>query len=241
MNLYGIADLHLSLGVEKPMDIFGGEWEGYAHKIESNWINNISDDDYIVIPGDVSWGMTLDEALPDFELLQCLPGTKIIIKGNHDYWWQSSKKLDEFKQKYSLHKIVFLHNNSFKVPGTSVGIFGSRGWKCPGDIDFSAQDRKVYNRELIRLEASLLSDTSVEERLVFMHYPPFNTKLEKSGFVEILEKYDIKYCYYGHLHGIGHRLAMNGILPGANISSPQYVLISSDYIRFMPFLIKKDL
>jgi uncharacterized protein len=229
MAIYAISDLHLALSVDKPMDVFGNRWSGYMEKIEKNWNALVSNDDYVLIPGDISWATYLEQSLEDFKYIDALPGKKIITKGNHDYWWTTMNKLESFIRNNHFSTISFMHNNSFKVG--RIVLCGTRGWKCPGDDDFSQEDRKIYERELKRLELSIKSalQNDGDELVVAMHYPPFNSDRKPSDFVEIMHKYDIKNCVYGHLHGDGFKNAVEGMIDGID-----FHLVSADYLSFTP-------
>ena len=224
MSLYAISDLHLSFNVDKPMDIFGDKWALHERKIESNWNRLITDEDTVLIAGDISWGMKESESKDDLNWINNLPGRKIISKGNHDYWWGSISKLNS-----SYDKIKFIQNNFYTYK--DYAICGTRGWICPGSDKFTEKDKKIYDRELIRLELSLSEalKNGYEKFIVMIHYPPVNEKFQKSGFLEIFEKYKIKKVIYGHLHGMTEdKLAseLNG-----NI---EYIMTSCDYLDFCP-------
>lgn len=224
MSLYAISDLHLSFNVDKPMDIFGDKWALHERKIESNWSNLITDEDTVLIAGDISWGMKESESKDDLNWINNLPGRKIISKGNHDYWWGSISKLNS-----SYDKIKFIQNNFYTYK--DYAICGTRGWICPGSDKFTEKDKKIYDRELIRLELSLSEalKNGYEKFIVMIHYPPVNEKFQKSGFLEIFEKYKVKKVIYGHLHGMTEdKLAseLNG-----NI---EYIMTSCDYLDFCP-------
>ncbi len=230
MALYAISDLHLALGVDKPMDIFGVHWTNYMDKLKLHWEETVEEDDTVIIPGDISWATYLEQAVADFKFIDCLPGNKIISKGNHDYWWNTISKLNEFLEKYSLKTINFMHNNSFELEKRI--ICGTRGWKCPGDTDFSDDDQKIYNRELKRLELSLENGRKAnhdKKIIVAMHYPPFNVKMQPSGFVDIMRNYDVRTCLYGHLHAKSISKAVMGEINGI-----EYKLVSADYLEFRP-------
>ncbi len=234
MKLWAIGDLHLSFSEEgklrKPMGIFGENWENHDQKIKDNLIENISGDDLILIPGDFSWAMNLEELKLDIEYLNKLPGKKIFIRGNHDYWWTSSKKMKEFFPE----GIYFIQNDYFQIK-EDLYICGTRGWSVPGEKGFSQEDEKIYLRELSRLRISLNSvpKGSNIEIIVMLHYPPVNMKHEYSGFIELLEEYNVKLCIYGHLHdaSIGCRIPDSkwGI---------DFRLVSADALNFKPSLIK---
>ncbi len=236
MEIYTLGDLHLSVAVDKPMDVFGGRWNNHQEKIKENWINVVSDDDIVVVPGDVSWAMTLEEVVPDLLFIESLPGRKILLKGNHEYWWVTKRKLKELKEEYQLSSIEFLHNDSIYIEEMNVSICGTRGWKCPDGWDaagFSAQDSKVYAREIQRLEMSLKSGLEHTDKVVcFIHFPPFNNKGEPSGFTELMEKYRVNHCYYGHLHGPSQKDAKNGKLNES--CHTEYHLVAGDYLDFTP-------
>ena len=226
MSIFVIGDLHLSFGTQKPMDIFSG-WQDHWQRIEKNWRRLVKDTDTVVIPGDVSWGLTLDEAQPDFRFIQSLPGKKIISKGNHDYWWQTAKKLPEFLDKNGFDTISFLHNNSFEVE--NYIICGTRGWIFENG---QQQDEKVILREAGRLKASLDYMDSDKEKIVFLHYPTIYQEQRANHIINTLKQYNIKRCFYGHLHGKTINYAFNGVSDGI-----KYKLISADAIDFCPYII----
>ena len=225
MSIFAIADLHLSFGVDKPMNIFGSNWENHAMKIKANWLENISDDDTILLPGDISWAMRFDEAQKDLDFIENLPGKKVIISGNHDYWWTSASKLN------SLFKTIYFLKNDFFACG-DIAICGTRGWICPNDISFEANDKKIYERELIRLKLSLDSAVRNGFKRIFVitHFPPTAQNSLESGFTEIYENYNVEKVIYGHLHGkesfVGH---IEGV-----VNNIEFTLVSSDYIDFNP-------
>ena len=229
MALYAIADLHLSLGTDKPMDIFRG-WQDYLERLENNWRALVTDSDTVVISGDISWGMKLEDCYEDFSFLNSLPGTKILLKGNHDYWWSTKKKIEDYLQINNFDTIKILFNNSFKVDG--VTIWGSRGWYYDSETD---ADIKVINREVGRLKLSLDSASdSKNTPILFLHYPPVYADLECEEIMETLIAYGIKECYYGHLHGLHtHKNAVIGEYKGINMH-----LISCDYTNFTPILVR---
>lgn len=232
MSIFTIADLHLALGIDKPMDVFGGRWSNYMEKLKDNWISNVSEKDTVIIPGDVSWATYIDSAYEDFRFIEDLPGKKVISKGNHDYWWTTSSKLNKYLTENNFSTISFMHNNAFELEG--VGVCGTRGWKGPGEDDFKKDDEKIYKREIERLELSVKAALKLElsRMLVFMHYPPVTVKSPMTGFIDIMRKYEIKECYYGHLHGEGIKGAIEGEYEGINLK-----LVSADYLNFKPFKI----
>lgn len=228
MSLYTIGDLHLSLGTDKPMDVFGGRWENYVEKLKEGF-SELCDDDLTVLCGDITWGMTMDEALPDFEFIDALPGRKIIIKGNHDYWWTTATKARDFFKQHDIKSIDVMHNSSFEHDG--VSICGTRGWfyeECRGD----EHDKKIMNREIMRLEASLKA-AQTNERYVFLHYPPRYMNYECPEILELLKAYDVKRCCYGHIHGAGCKAAFSGMLGGT-----EFTLVSADNVKFKPVKLK---
>lgn len=234
MALYAISDLHLALSVDKPMDIFGVRWTGYMDRLKCYWEETVSEADTVIIPGDISWATYLDQAVADFRFIDCLPGKKIISKGNHDYWWNTINKLTMFLEKNEFKTINFMHNNSFELE--NYVICGTRGWKCPGDADFSGDDQKIYSRELKRLELSLENAEKIKngkKLIVALHYPPFNGKMQPSGFVDMMQDHDVRICLYGHLHGDSINNAVTG-----EINSIDFRLISADFLCFKPVEIK---
>ncbi len=223
MALYTMADFHLSESTGKPMDIFGPVWENHSKKIAENW--PLTENDAIVMPGDFSWAMTLEEVRADFEFLAKLKGKKILSKGNHDYWWSSMKKITEFAAPYG--NISFLHNNSVSIEG--VSLCGTRGWiQEPGE----AADIKVLKREAERLERSLLA--AEQEPIVFLHYPPICGNIYCEPIMEVLKKYQVKKCFYGHLHGKAIRSAKEGLYYGT-----EFRLVSADHLGFVPLKIRE--
>lgn len=231
MNLYAIGDLHLSFDerIEKPMDIFGPRWKDHYRKLEENWREIVRENDAVIIPGDISWGLRLDEALADLEWVHNLPGKKILTKGNHDLWWMGVGKLNRLHDD-----MVFLQNTSIETaPG--VYVCGSRGWICPGTEGFSEHDEKIYKRELLRLEFSLKEAQKQNPKAVIaaLHYPPTNDKMQGSGFTDLMERYGVKTCIYGHLHGKeAFKNGMQGVFNGV-----EYRLVSLDYLECTPKLI----
>lgn len=227
MAIYAISDLHLSFSTDKPMNIFGDNWDNHYKKIQENWIKTVKSEDTVLLPGDFSWGMTFEEAKPDFEYLSKLPGRKIMLKGNHDYWWGTLNKIKAFFTANNFNNIDILYNNSYLVEDKI--ICGTRGWTISGNDE---ENEKIYKRELLRLETSLKDGINKygedKEIIVCMHYPPTNeTLLEKSEFIQIMKKYSAKKCVYGHLHGEAHKEAIEGNIDGIEIK-----LISCDYTEF---------
>jgi len=229
MAIYAISDLHLALSVDKPMDVFGSRWADYMSRLKQSWENTVKDGDTVIIPGDISWATYIEQAVADFEFIEKLPGKKIISKGNHDYWWTTMGKLDKFLDSNGFSTIKFMHNNSY-IMENSI-LCGTRGWKCPGEDDFSSEDEKIYKRELIRLELSLktVPENLRENVIVALHYPPFNSDGKPSGFVDMIRNYGVKICIYGHLHGAKTSRAVEGL-----IENTQYILVSADHLGFVP-------
>lgn len=233
MRIFAIGDLHLSFDdrIQKPMDIFGPTWENHPEKVKEYWDNGITNDDLVIIPGDVSWGLRKEEAMADFDWIHRLPGKKVITKGNHDLWWTSISKLNNLYED-----ITFLQNHAFDG-GNGIFVCGTRGWICPGTVDFDEHDRKIYERELIRLKFSLeeARQRGAKTIIASLHYPPTNDKKQTSGFTEMLREYGVKTCVYGHLHGKdAFKNGINGILDGV-----EYRLVSLDYLEGKPALIKE--
>ncbi|MCD7947403.1 MAG: metallophosphoesterase [Oscillospiraceae bacterium] len=220
MALYAIGDTHLSLSCDKPMDVFGGSWTGYVEKLEEGF-RCVSPEDTVVLCGDLSWGMSLEEAKADFAFLNRLPGQKMILKGNHDYWWTTVTKMQRFFTENGFDTLQILHNNChFYGP---YALCGTRGWFYE-----ETGDRKVFLRELMRLETSLKA-AGEAEKICFLHYPPCYQGYACGEIMELLERYGVRDCYYGHLHGGSHRLAVEGERGGVC-----YHLISADYLQFVP-------
>ncbi|OEH85738.1 hypothetical protein BHU72_02860 [Desulfuribacillus stibiiarsenatis] len=231
MAIYGISDLHLSLGTDKPMDVFGNHWVDHHMKIQAHWHELINNDDYVLIPGDISWAMNFDELAPDLEYLKDLPGKKILVRGNHDYWWSTVSKV----RNYFGEGFFALQNDSILLPD-GIAIAGTRGWVCPNDREFTEHDGKVYQREVQRLELSLqytkrLNPNSI---WVMLHYMPTNDKHERNEMIELLESYHVQKVVYGHLHSYGHDIRIEGTHWGI-----EFLLISCDYIKFIPKLLYK--
>ena len=224
MALYAIGDLHLCLGAPKPMDIFGGAWVGYMDKLKEG-LSVIQEEDTLVLMGDLSWALGLEDAKADFAWINEIPGRKIILKGNHDYWWSTVKKFESFCKENGFENFHILHNNHFEYEG--VAICGTRGWFFEEDRS-GEHDEKVFKRELLRLEASLQSAGDLP-KMVFLHYPPRYKGYECPEILELLQKYEVRNCFYGHLHGASHGLAMEGTWDGVN-----FKLLSADRLNFVP-------
>ncbi len=228
MKLFALADPHLSFnsaGEEyKPMGIFGDSWLNHGEKIRANWLDVVQDDDVVLLPGDISWAMTLEEVQPDLNFLAKLPGRKIISKGNHDLWWDSLSKV----KKILPEGFAIIQNNSF-VFG-NVAVCGTRGWQCPEGSFTDAHDEKIFQRELGRLKLSLDSvPKEVRHKIVMLHYPPVNGRQERSAFVELMLQYGVELCLYGHLHSYAIQNALEGVHWGM-----EFQLVSADYLGFRP-------
>ena len=224
MALYAIGDLHLCLGAPKPMDIFGGAWVGYMEKLK-NGVSHITDDDTTVLLGDLSWALDLDSAQADFAWINEIPGKKIILKGNHDYWWSTVAKFQKFCDVNGFHDLHLLNNNCYDYE--DYAICGTRGWFFEEERS-GTHDEKVFRRELLRLEASLKA-AGEKQKLVFLHYPPKYKGYECPEILQLLQQYQVRRCFYGHLHGGSHKLAMEGLWDGVD-----YRLVAADYIGFQP-------
>lgn len=232
MALYAIADTHLGLAVDKPMDIFGSQWKNHEQVLAANWQEIVDDDDTVLIPGDISWAMNLDEALADLRFLNELPGEKILMRGNHDYWWSSVSKLEKFCAANNLASLRFLRNNAFQFEQKYI-VCGTRGWLLPEDPEFTAADEKVFLRELGRLEISLEAAQKLScsgcKLIACLHYPPFGKERKKSAFTEIISKYKVDHCVYGHIHGQFSQEARETVIEGT-----AYSLAAADGLDFKP-------
>ena len=231
MNVYAIGDLHLSTTADKPMHVFGGNWEGHFEKIKKDWLAKVQDDDVVLIPGDISWAMKLEDALPDLQAIATLPGKKVLIRGNHDYWWNGISRLRAAAPDDSFY---FLQTDGVKI-GEYIFI-GSRGWTCPGSPDFTEQDQKLYLREAERFRLAFADAnklyTGTEKKIVLVHYPPFNLKNEDTLFTQIFEENGVEKVVFGHIHGAAYfplKTEKRGIA---------YVLSACDKVDFQ--LVKID-
>lgn len=225
MSIFVIADLHLSFRVHKPMDIFGDNWTGHEEKIRKDWIEKVKEKDLVVLPGDFSWETYLEDTKLDFDYLNSLPGKKLMLKGNHDYWWTTVTNMRKFLNENDFENIDFLYNNSYEFENKI--LCGTRGWSIADE----ETDEKLINRELIRLELSLQDGVNKfgnnKEIIVFMHYPPLTKNYMKTEYTELMKKYNIKRCYYGHLHANSIQDAIEG-----NAEGIEYKLVSSDGLDF---------
>ena len=228
MALYAIGDLHLSLGSDKPMDVFGGRWSGYVDKLREGFAG-LTEEDTTVLCGDLSWGMSLAEAREDFLFIDRLPGRKIVLKGNHDYWWSTASAAYKFFAANGISTIEILNNNCLLYGETA--LCGTRGWFYEEERG-SEHDRKIMLRELGRLEASLKA-AGEREKIAFLHYPPKFAAYECPEILEMLGRYDVKECYYGHIHGKGCSAAFRGVKNGV-----KYELVSADQLMFRPLRVR---
>ncbi|MDI9216944.1 metallophosphoesterase [Clostridium tertium] len=224
MALYAISDLHLAFTTDKPMDIFGAKWLKHDEKIKENWIKKITDEDTVLIAGDISWSMRSDESKVDLDWIDALPGKKIISKGNHDYWWGGISKLNRMYENTK-----FLQNNFYTYD--DYAICGSRGWILEGSDRFTEKDKKIFDREIIRLKLSLdkAKEAGYENIVVMIHYPPMNEKRENSAFTNLFKEYGVKKVIYGHLHGPSLANVLNGEHEGI-----EYLMTSCDFLNFDP-------
>lgn len=227
MSLFAIADTHLSFGTNKPMDSFPG-WENYTDRLKENWNKIIDNDDFVVIAGDISWAMNFDELKVDFDFINKLNGKKIILKGNHDYWWNTMSKMNKFIEENQFDTITILHNSAFDFDDFSV--CGSRGWFFDSEEE---HNEKVLNREVMRVKTSIECAKN-DEKIVFLHYPPVTENQCCDEILNLLKEKGIKKCYYGHLHGGAAKYAFDD-----NFYGIDFKLISADRLKFVPLLIKK--
>lgn len=246
MKIFAIGDLHLSFGdmVEKPMDVFGGQWVGHTEKLYKSWNEQVSPEDTVIICGDISWGLKLEEAMADLDWIHKLPGRKLLFKGNHDLWWKAIGRLNSL---YEDGTMEFVQNRSILletlgksetigksegIESGTVAICGTRGWICPGNEGFTEHDKKIYEREAARLRMSLedARKAGAETIIGVLHFPPTNDKQQKSAFTELMTEYGVKTCVYGHLHGMeAFKNGMNGVYNGV-----EYKLVSLDYLKGKP-------
>lgn len=237
MAVFTLADTHLSQTVDKRMDIFGSRWDNYTQKIIDGWMSAVTDEDTVVMPGDISWGINLDEALEDFRLIDSLPGKKIIGRGNHDYWWCGLSKMNRWLEENGFNSISFLFNNAYAVE--DMNVCGCRGWyvdknNAPKGVDY----QKIVSREAGRLELSLsaadrLNEENGEKRenIVFMHFPPHFINYHCAELIDVMHRHNVTLCFYGHIHGMYD-------LPQVDESEGiEFVLISGDYLNFIPQLV----
>lgn len=229
MSIFVIGDLHLSFTVNKPMDVYGGEWINHEARVKEQWLQLVEPEDTVILPGDLSWGLKLSEAMEDLAWIDALPGQKVLFKGNHDLWWTGINKLNSLFD--TLH---FVQNTSYTAD--NITICGTRGWICPGDSEYTLHDEKIYRRELMRLRMSLEEGKKQQgaEILGVLHYPPTNDRLKGSGFTDLFEEYGVKTVVYGHLHGAA--VYYNGLSGVRN--RVEYILTSCDKLHCTPLQIR---
>ncbi len=226
MALFAISDLHLSLGGSKPMDIFQG-WDNHTERLLHNWNKLVSNEDTVIVPGDISWGIDFKEAFEDFKFINNLNGKKILLKGNHDYWWSTMTKMNGWLLENGFDTISILNNNCFEAEG--VAICGSRGWVIE---EVQQNDKKIMARECQRLELSLkdAKNKGYEKLFVFLHYPPIFNHVKSVEIIDVMKRYGVEKCFFGHLHGYSFNCAVTGEVDGIN-----YKLISADFLKFSPY------
>ena len=229
MALYALGDLHLSLSVNKPMDVFGGVWDGYVEKLREG-LSVITPEDTTVLLGDLSWALDLQEARADFAFINAIPGRKIILKGNHDYWWTTATKFYKFCEENGFSNMYILNNNCYEYG--EIALCGTRGWFFEEDAAEGSHNDKIFKRELIRLETSLKA-AGEKEKYCFLHYPPRYRGYECPEILKLLKDYGVKVCCYGHLHSESHKLAIEGIHDGVD-----FRLCAADFLRFRPMRLK---
>ena len=232
MSIYVIGDLHLSFNNPKPMDIFGSNWENHSEKIKNDWLSKVRPEDTVLLLGDFSWAMNIKDALKDFEYINNLPGKKILLKGNHDYWWTTVTSMKNFLKENNIQNVDFLHNNSFEIENK---VFcGTRGWVLnPNEetVNATKMIARECNRLKISIDEAIAKYGNNKEIIVCLHYPPIMQanvfKNETTPFMEVLKEYGIKRCYYGHLHGDSIKNAVEGLVDGVELK-----LISADGVDF---------
>jgi hypothetical protein len=229
MSLYAIADLHLSLGEDKPMDVFEG-WEGYIPRLEKNWRAVVRPEDTVVVAGDISWAMKLEASEQDFRFLNSLPGRKLLLKGNHDYWWSTRRKIETYFAEKGFNTLSLIHNSSARAG--DYAVCGTRGWLYDAE---SAEDQKIVAREVGRLTLSLEEGKKLGGKpIVFLHYPPVYDGMECAEIMDVLVQHGISDCYYGHIHGS----AAARRSPAGEYRGVKMHLISCDFLGFLPLLIR---
>lgn len=228
MSLYVIGDTHLSLGVSKSMDVFGGNWLGYMDKLRES-LSQLKSEDVLVLCGDLGWGMSLEQSLADFRFLAECPAQILLVKGNHDYWWVSVNKMKRFFSEHQLEGFDFLHNNCSLYE--DIALCGTRGWFY--EVDRGEHSAKIFQRELMRLEASLQAGGE-REKYCFIHYPPLTRGYRCEEILALLKRYGVTRCYYGHLHGKEHKIATRGLVEGI-----EFRLISADYLNCVPEIVRE--
>ncbi len=235
MSLYSIADLHLSLAAEKPMDVFGPRWTDHARKIEKNWRAIVTADDTVVLPGDISWAMSLEEARTDLAFLDALPGKKLIGKGNHDFWWSTMTKLTTFTEANGFTTLRFLYNNAYAVE--NYVVCGTRGWYVEEHLQNAREDAeygKIVARETVRLRMSLAEAQKLRQEntpvLVYLHFPPVFRTFVCRELVDVLHEFSVRHCYFGHIHGVYN------VPRSAEFEGIRMTMISADFLNFVPMI-----
>lgn len=233
MSIFAISDLHLSLNGEKPMDIFGGTWDNYTERMMKNWNSIVTENDIVIVPGDISWATYIEDAVADFSYVNSLNGKKLILKGNHDYWWTTVNKMNNFLKENDFDTIEIIQNNAIMY--NDIAICGTRGWTIPSSASMS-DDRKIFEREKQRLILSLedAKAKKAKEIIVAMHYPPIDKSTYNSDFIDIMSTYGVNICIFGHLHAQAHAFA-----PTGNHSGIELKLVSCDYLNFIPALLTR--
>jgi predicted phosphohydrolase len=238
MAIYALADLHLSLSCpNKSMEVFGHSWGDYISKVKENWENMVTETDTVLIPGDISWATYIEKAEEDFAFIASLPGRKLLSRGNHDYWWTTMKKLDEFFESHSFPGLELVRTNVIESEGCL--ITGTRGWMTEASKSEDPDKKKIYDRELLRLglcvdELKKADPGHEKTHILMLHYPPVTSQQDKTEFSEVISEAGIDICVYGHLHGRAHRFVREGIVDGC-----RYFCVSADYLGFKPVLIKE--
>lgn len=232
MSIYAISDLHLSLGTDKPMDVFGDKWKNYTEKLCKNWQAVVRPSDTVLLPGDISWATYMEDAYQDFSYINQLNGRKVILKGNHDYWWGTLTKMEQFLVENRFDSIQFLHNKALMLD--DLAVCGTRGWTIAGD-GAKEEDVRFFEREKQRLVLSLedAKRQGAEQIIVAMHYPPMERNNSNKDFLDIMREYGVRECYYGHLHAAAQNFAVQGNVEGVVLH-----LVSCDYLGFTPLLIR---
>lgn len=226
MRVFCIGDLHLPGNSDKPMHVFGRAWENHPARIAEAWRDTVGQEDLVLVPGDVSWAMRLPDVRDDLAFIGALPGTKLLLRGNHDYWWNSVTKVRALMGEgcFALQNDAFFFGD--------FAIAGSRGWTCPGSVNFSEEDRAIYEREVIRFGLSLSAAGREKRLLAMLHFPPFNEKRMSSGFTELIDNHGVETLVYGHLHDKACQNAFEGVR-----NRTQYMLCSADHLGFVPRLV----
>ncbi len=235
MAIFAISDLHLSFGCDKPMNVFSSKWDNYTDKMQNVWNTIVGDDDLVIVPGDISWATYIDDATDDFAYIHSLNGKKLLLKGNHDYWWTTIAKMDAFLDKNGFDSISILKNTAYMYGETA--ICGTRGWTIPSpDAPPDSENVRMYERERQRLILSLEDAKSKRAKKIIcaLHYPPFENDSINKGFMDILGEYKVSECLFGHLHAAAHNSAPSGDCDGIKLH-----LVSCDYLDFAPLLIEK--